>query len=106
MSTSGLLVMHLSKTFTVSNCTGIEEVSKNNRITAWPNPVRGELTLTIENITENCKVEIFTLTGDKLFTVAPSENVIAIEMMNYPNGLYVVKITSNDSCSVLKIVKE
>ncbi|WP_300566648.1 choice-of-anchor J domain-containing protein [Flavobacterium sp.] len=70
----------------------------------YPNPVTN--ILNVENNSEISSVEIFTITGQSIFNKEYSTNNIRIDMNHLPNGVYFVKINSEDKNKTLKVVKE
>lgn len=79
-------------TITVTN------VYENQIATIYPNPVTNYLTIEQEGYKNIC---IFNVTGQKIYEINTSDNVVNIDMTNYVNGMYIVRINNNN----YKIVK-
>ena len=89
----------------VNACTGIEQFSKNSYAHVSPNPVQNELTVNIENLSEKCTIEVLNLSGIRLLVLSPMEKNTVIEMKDFANGLYIVRVINNGNCSMLKLIK-
>lgn len=79
-------------TITVTN------VYENLIATIYPNPVTNYLTIEQEGYKNIC---IFNVTGQKIYEINTSDNVVNIDMTNYVNGMYIVRINNNN----YKIIK-
>jgi hypothetical protein len=75
--------------------TGIDE---NVMATIYPNPVKS--TLTIEQ-TGMKHISMFNLVGQTVYESNTSDEVVNIDMNDYPRGIYVVRVNNN----TYKIVK-
>jgi hypothetical protein len=87
----------------VDICTGIFNNTKIN-LSVNPNPTKGLLSLNsnYENIVE---VEIYSTSGQLVFKETVwSNSIINIESLN--NGLYTVKLNSQNQIKLIKILKE
>lgn len=83
---------------------GIEEISESNII--YPNPAHDFIRIKIADINyENAKIEISDIFGKSLeyTTHANRENVIELGI-NYPPGLYILKLQSGGRVVTAKIV--
>jgi hypothetical protein len=88
----------------VINTSGIEE-TRNNSIRFYPNPVSDFITL--ENLINIEKIEIFSLVGQKVFTLNDiNTEKITINASNLKAGVYFIKFYSSDKgTSTLKFIK-
>lgn len=69
----------------------------------FPNPVDNFLNL---NSNKNINsIEISNLLGQQLFSKTINTNDTQIDMSNFSGGTYLVKITSEDSISIIKVIK-
>jgi len=93
----------------VDNFTSVEEYSSEDQLAIFPNPNKGEFT--IELIGEsygNVEVRIYDISG----TLVYHQNGIdatqgfsrKINITNYPQGMYFVKVTHNEGAIVKKIL--
>jgi hypothetical protein len=89
-------------TQSVSPCTGIEN---NEGVTyyssVFPNPSNGNITVTLEKITDNTFIEIYNAIGELVYQrkVDAKENLIN---ENFPSGIYLLKVMDGNSILVRK----
>jgi hypothetical protein len=86
---------------------GMREYSNDNFISVYPNPVKDKLYFSAGD-NKQISVELFSLTGELIRSEAPVittgsgyVNVAALK-----TGVYMVKITQNESVRFLKFIKE
>ncbi|MCF8244968.1 MAG: PQQ-dependent sugar dehydrogenase [Saprospiraceae bacterium] len=80
------------------------------RIFALPNPVQDVLEVVIESSDfSNFDIELYNLLGElvlkKRIATLPGRTTVEIEMSDFANGLYLVKVYAEDREEVLKIFK-
>ncbi|MDL2222956.1 T9SS type A sorting domain-containing protein [Bacteroidales bacterium OttesenSCG-928-M11] len=90
--------------------TEIEEIFNDQlaeaEIRIYPNPTKGLLFVTIDNIPANSRAQIvlFSLSGRQLLIKeAMSSN--EIDITNQPNGVYIMRIIIGDQLTEWKIIK-
>lgn len=83
-----------TKTIEVQVCTGIEEIS-NSQIKVYPNPATETLTVTTENMNGNKTIEIIDVSGRVLFSKTDASSIIKIDVSNFENGNYFMKLKSS-----------
>ena len=66
----------------------------------YPNPVND--ILHISGQSEKYNIEIYTLTGQKLYQYL---NVSKIDMSLYANGVYLIKISDQNSITTKRVIK-
>lgn len=87
----------------VSACVGITEQNMGT-MKVYPNPTAGEIFVESNNSLDKT-VEVIDITGKTVYTITSNEELVKIDMMNLSNGVYHVKIRSNSSVEVVKVVK-
>jgi len=87
-------------------CTEIkEQIIYNEGIKLYPNPGTGEFTVELKN--GSAKTIVVTdYTGKIVFTSTSSKDLIHVNLSSMANGIYNVKIESNSSTEVIKVVKQ
>jgi hypothetical protein len=85
------------------NLSGIENVATENSISIYPNPVKNELRIENGELKIN-NVELFDLTGKIIFNFQFS-TINSINVSALPQGIYLVKITTDKRIITKKIVK-
>ncbi len=94
---------------------GVKEQYKNDILMgAYPNPYSSNTLIKI-NLSEKCDIllEVYNLLGEKIKTLDNSQKVSGsysynfnAKSLNYPAGIYIVKLSAGDKTSVLKIVEQ
>jgi len=77
------------KTVTV----GIEKLSQPSKFTVYPNPADNVINITN---TTNSQVQIFNLLGREIVNLKATSNLQSIDVTNFSEGVYLIKITGND----------
>ncbi|MCX6352850.1 MAG: multicopper oxidase domain-containing protein [Bacteroidetes bacterium] len=83
---------------------GIQQNIKENGVTIYPNPFTDELNI---NTTQNQKysVAIYNLLGQKIYASSSTLN-IKLETLNFPKGLYILELKSNQNITYKRIIKQ
>jgi len=90
----------------VAICAGIQQISGNQeQIKVYPNPNNGEFTVELNNGAEKT-LELFDLSGRLVMAGTSHEDSAAITISQLANGVYHLKVRSNNSVQVIKIVKQ
>ena len=86
--------------------TGIREIN-NSRVSLYPNPASKTITIDLHNLPANfyC-VEIFTLEGIKMSESQTGVRKVVLDIENYPDGIYIVKVKTDSLFWVGKFCKE
>ncbi|MCS6935595.1 MAG: PKD domain-containing protein [Chitinophagales bacterium] len=96
-----------TKTVTISNCTGIDDVSFANSISLVPNPTNGQITISISDNDGPVNIKVYNVIGSELksFTadVAGSTFSRSYDLSDLPNGTYLVKIQSGAKSAVKRL---
>jgi hypothetical protein len=94
-------------TFTqvVDPCVGINEITTTlSGVKLYPNPNSGYFTVDLNNGLNNT-VEVTDLTGRVIVSNSSKDDRININISTLVNGIYYVKIQSNNAVEVIKVVK-
>jgi hypothetical protein len=98
-----------SKTATTSIlvvvCDGLFNNSYNsNAIKAYPNPNSGILTIELANGKEKV-IQVSDITGRIVLEYTTTEDLFDLKISSLTNGIYYLKVTSNSSSDVVKLIK-
>jgi hypothetical protein len=90
----------------VSPCTGITQSgSQALDLRVYPNPSNGEFTVELKNGL-NKTIEVLDLTGRVIFVSTSLKDKVNVNINNLSNGIYYVKVQSNNAVEMIKIVKQ
>jgi len=89
--------------FTVDACLGITESGVNAGVSVFPNPTSGVLTVITSN--GNNRAEVMDVTGRVVLTQDLNNNN-QIDLSNFANGVYHLRVSGNNAVSMTKIVKQ
>lgn len=94
---------------TFSYATDINEISKNNPISVYPNPTSGKLQINNNGLKIN-RVIITTITGKTIFSFSKSEieksSNHQIDISSLTDGIYFINITTEKGIFTKKIIKQ
>ena len=82
---------------------GIHDMQQ--QVSIYPNPTSGDVTLDLSGL--NAKtVELFSMNGQLLNTVVPTNDTMTMSLSQYAAGIYFVRIHSDKGVTTQKIVKK
>ncbi len=85
---------------------GIDDFEDNSNFTLYPNPTSSILNIEIQNIISNGTLEIYDMLGKQIFNqTITSNNLSQIDVSSYNSGLYLIKISSENSAETKRFVK-
>lgn len=83
-------------------CNASDVNDMNNGFSIYPNPTDNITTIDIAFENKNLLVELYDLTGSLL----QKTNSTTINLQNYPNGIYFVKVAYGNKLKQIKVVKQ
>ena len=91
-----------------SSSVQINEISKSNEISIYPNPTNGKCFITLDKNTDSRIINVFDITGNqvfnKLYEKSNSQTILDLSSLN--NGVYILSVSaSNSAISYFKIIK-
>jgi hypothetical protein len=90
----------------VNACTGIATVNANmENLSVYPNPNNGEFTIELNN-GHSKTIEVMDVTGRTIVANSTDKGVINVNISQLANGIYYVKVKSDNAVEVLKVVKQ
>ncbi|HXU28080.1 MAG TPA: T9SS type A sorting domain-containing protein, partial [Bacteroidia bacterium] len=93
-----------SLTVTVSNCTGIDNVSNNSNISIYPNPSTGLVTVSIPSVNETTTLYITDMIGKNVFKSSVKDANISLDLTNLNKGLYMLIISNGQTKHIQKLI--
>ena len=85
----------------ISYCDSVSstEISQKKNVEIHPNPTNDFIT--ISNVEQSKKIELFSLNGEFLETLTSN----TLSLGNYPEGIYILKVTFEDRVEEMKVIK-
>lgn len=77
----------------------------SNTIQILPNPNTGDFNIKFNNAL-NKFVEVSDLTGRIILSLESDKDLLNVSLKDYANGVYFVKIVSNNTSEIIKVVKQ
>lgn len=100
-------------TINVVGFTGFANPSNSNaaNVTVIPNPNNGEFSLLLNYpSSDDVLIELFDLFGNRIYntttTVLSNEAIAKMKIQGFANGVYLLKLTSNNAVITRKIIKQ
>lgn len=87
--------------------TSIKNKDDNARLfNVYPNPTNGNLTIVSLSGNESCFLEVYNFTGEKLLSrnISGSSNY-TLNLSDYPEGMYLLRLFAGSNFEIMKIVK-
>ena len=82
----------------------VNAISKD-LVKVYPNPNAGEFTVELDNGL-NKSIEVTDLTGRVILVSTTKEDKATINISTFAKGVYYVKVQSNNSVEVIKVIKQ
>jgi hypothetical protein len=89
----------------VQTCTGINNLGGTSAVRVFPNPTTGEFNIELNTSAENTVI-VTDVTGRVITSKVTNEQVVNVDLNNLANGIYYVKIQSENNSQVVKVVKQ
>lgn len=82
-------------------------ITENNLFTSFPNPVSEGLTVVFNNrIKKSSEIHLYNSVGEKIISTINNQNeILNINLNEFPNGLYLLQIKSDNIVKREKIIK-
>jgi hypothetical protein len=95
-------------TVTVNECVGVEKhTMEESQLIIYPNPSAGKFKITLNSISENSYVEVYSLTGQSVYREQFNTLENELDLTNLSNGLYMLVYSENNSHRITKkIIKQ
>ena len=95
-----------NKTVLVSLCTSVDELN-SSFVTVFPNPVKDILNISSEmSFIDKANIELFDAQGKLVLTEAIQSELTVIDMSSFASGIYTLRIVTNESQLLKRIIKE
>ena len=92
-----------SESYNIIVCDGVHD-AQQQPVSIYPNPTSGNVTLDLSGL--NAKtVELFSMNGQLLNTVVPTDETMTLSLSQYAAGIYFVRIHTDNGVMTQKITK-
>lgn len=86
---------------------GLNEAQLSNNLNIYPNPVKENIVLEFLDIeVNNASIELYNSIGQKINEIKNINKKVLIDLSQYSNGIYFLKVNNNFSQKTFKIIKE
>ncbi len=75
-----------------------------NYLKYYPNPTNSDINIEYNEVIK--KVEIYTITGQKILSKEFKEKQIKIDLSGYSSGTYMIRIETEKASQFIKIIKK
>ena len=84
----------------------VEDIyNKNDNLTVYPNPTKGNISISLNNLDYN-KIEIISLSGVVVDTISKINNSDVYNLSNIARGVYILKVYSEDNSYSQRLIIE
>ncbi len=90
----------------VESCIGIAENTFGADFNLYPNPSNGEVTLETAVYMEGASLQVLDVTGKIVFQTTITKPKEVVDLKSVSNGIYFVKLQSQTTLSMVKLVKQ
>jgi PKD repeat protein len=94
-----------AKTVSVNVCTGINELTTNTFI-IYPNPTSGNFSIDFKAVSSPIEIEVFDAIGKLVLSQTVSTTHTDISLESFAKGIYTVRLKTDESYSILRVIKE
>lgn len=84
---------------------GFDNLNINTQVSIFPNPTTDYLHVGFSEVV-NCKIEIFGVAGNLVFTENVMDNFYKVNMSEWSNGFYFLKVTGGINTFTQRIIKQ
>ena len=84
------------------------EMLKDFSVRIYPNPTKGDLTVEIQSLPDEntATLRLYSMSGNLILQRTGVRNIETLNISNQAAGIYILKITSGDSSTEWKIIKQ
>lgn len=84
-----------------------DQLVNNTAVSIYPNPASSAFTVSLAQPCHNARVEVYNSLGVMVFIAPVAESYITVNMSEYPDGLYSIRVVDNlEIIAAQKIIKQ
>jgi hypothetical protein len=101
-----------NKRIALDPCTGVDEVKgQNPALTVYPNPAHSAISMALSGLQKTAELTISGSDGRKVYSATIDfsgnpEQKIDLDISNYSNGLYIVRLTQDANTATARFIKQ
>ena len=84
---------------------GINDIFKTSIKSIYPNPASQYIQLDIPSMQGKAKIEVYSISGQKMMTLNEDANQIQVPVTNLSNGAYMVYVSQNGKTAIGQFIK-
>ncbi len=84
---------------------GIGGINKNIDVDIYPNPTKDKVNI-INNTNQKLNLNLYDIAGKLILSIESIDNNIVIDLQNYSDGVYILRISNDKSYYFERIIKE
>ncbi|MBP9849776.1 MAG: VCBS repeat-containing protein [Flavobacterium sp.] len=90
-----------------NTCTSLSTVgfNANSNFKIYPNPTQNEINIELNSVS-NARLEVFDINGRLLQKQSLNTSQSKLDINQFPSGMYLFKVTSNEGTATTKVVKQ
>ena len=91
-----------------SNCVnitgiGVGELRLNNYVNVYPNPSKGQFTVTIEGYSGSATIIVLDVLGNEVYSTSTTNESTAIQLIEQASGVYFVQVQTTSGTTTNRI---
>jgi hypothetical protein len=83
-----------------------ENAETSNQLMVYPNPTSGTIYIDLQNFAADCTIELYDVAGNLLQSSFTKPSVYALDLNEFSDGVYFIRVVSRDKLLTEKIVIE
>ena len=80
----------------------VEAIYGSTSLSVYPNPTKESISVSVNNYSDNIQTEVFDLVGNQLLNTTKK----TISLINFPSGIYLLKVAYGNRLDLVKVIKE
>jgi|GEM_PF-1577038 len=84
-----------------TNTLGVNQIISANNIKVYPNPNKGQFTVSLQGNTEQSMIEVFNMLGEKVYTTKLNSSTTTIDLGSNPVGIYLYRVITETGSNLI-----
>jgi len=100
------ITSHSGNRGSVSASLGIDDFKSHFNFKIFPNPVTTEFKVDLPNSIESANIDVFDILGKQIYSMVITSFNSVVEVSNWDNGTYLVRVSSGEYSQTKRIIKQ